>query len=160
QRLHAEQLARQPFSDQALGSLHRLTSVAPGVELFESVLLVQNYPVEQPAVDGLSIVDLEVEEATNYPLTLVVVPDKRIGVVMSFRPERIGSQAVDRLIEQLSRALQGMADAPGRQVQSLSLSSADERRRILGDWSATGEMAVEPLLFSRQFEAQAGRTPT
>jgi amino acid adenylation domain-containing protein/non-ribosomal peptide synthase protein (TIGR01720 family) len=159
-QLHAQHLSRERFSNIGLTTLQKLSSIPPGTELFESLLLVQNYPVDDSSgPSGLRLRDLQTEEATHYPLTVVIDPGDRIVLGISYRLDRLTDEAAGQLLQQFTAVLSGMVDAPSAPVRSLNLMSSGERRALLQDWSATGEIAVEPLVFVRQFEAQAARTP-
>uniref|UniRef100_UPI001AEF08D7 condensation domain-containing protein n=1 Tax=Mesorhizobium mediterraneum TaxID=43617 RepID=UPI001AEF08D7 len=84
--------------------------------LFESVVVFENYPVgdrqdgEREA--GLRLKRIRAWERTNYPLTLVVAPGARLRLRMSYQEERFADAAIEQLLDQLERALLGLA-GPG-----------------------------------------------
>lgn len=157
--LHAQHLSRERFSGFGLTTLQKWSSIPAGTELFESLLMVQNYPLGDLSTGSVRISHIEAEEATHYPVSVVVEPGESIRIGLSFRPDRLADDAAERLLQQLSAALTSMVDRPEASVRSIALMTGDERRALLQNLSGTGELAVEPAVFVRQFEMQAARTP-
>ncbi len=81
-----------PYSHTPLVQIQQQTTVPAGQPLFESILVFENYPVDDslkrsPA--GLQIADLKGTEQTNYPLAVYVVPGQALTLRIAYDRRRI-----------------------------------------------------------------------
>ncbi|MFC9431620.1 amino acid adenylation domain-containing protein, partial [Streptomyces sp. NPDC056987] len=127
-------------------ALHEMpTQVAPGAGLFDSLVVVENYPVDTGAgVDhGIVLSGLDAVESTNYPLTLTVRPSGDFQLTVGYDPALFDAETVRRLTESCARSLEVLAgagqsgDSAERTVAALPLLGGDERGRVLGEWSGS-----------------------
>ncbi|MBR0669452.1 amino acid adenylation domain-containing protein, partial [Roseomonas hellenica] len=121
----------------------------PGQPLFDSIIVFENYPVEQalrgqaeagagPVFGAFSHV-----ATTNYPLTLAVFRSDRIELEVSYDRARFGTPAMERLREELLRLLERMPLAAGQALGSLP-TLGEAERQVLLRWGA-GVPAAAPL---------------
>ncbi|MBP2068832.1 amino acid adenylation domain-containing protein, partial [Streptomyces iranensis] len=150
---------------QHLG-LTEVQSLAGVGELFDTVLVFENYPVRPERVgapeDGLRVVGSTGQDATHYALALVVIPGESLRLQLGYRPDAFGHSAVRELARRLVRVLESVADAPERTVAQLDVLAPTERERLLRQWGnashdVTG--ADDTVLLPEVFERQAERTP-
>ncbi|WP_344318086.1 amino acid adenylation domain-containing protein, partial [Streptomyces javensis] len=150
---------------QHLG-LSEVQSFAGVGELFDTVLVFENYPVRPERVgapeDGLRVVGSTGRDATHYALALVVIPGESLRLQLGYRPDAFDDAAVRELARRLVRVLESVADAPRRTVAQLDVLAPTERERLLRRWGnassgATG--ADDTVLLPEVFERQAERTP-
>ena len=76
----AQSYARR-FGYVSLTQLREWSPLPSGATLFDSILVFENYPINEAAVaaHGLRLHDLAAVETTNYPLTLVVSLGRSVG---------------------------------------------------------------------------------
>ncbi|MFE3453510.1 amino acid adenylation domain-containing protein [Nonomuraea sp. NPDC059194] len=131
---------------QHLG-LAEIQRIAGFTTLFDTLVAVENYPVEG---DTTAISGIDVRDGSHYPLSLTVVPGRRIA----FRLDHtIGQEAAARLADGLKRLLDGMVADADRPVGRLDLMDLDDARLVGGPREA-------PLTtLASAFAAQAARTP-
>ncbi|MEV7872729.1 amino acid adenylation domain-containing protein, partial [Streptomyces sp. NPDC088124] len=147
-------------------ALHEMpTQVASGTALFDSLVVVENYPVDTRAGadHGIVLSGLDAVESTNYPLTLTVRPSGDFQLTVGYDPALFDAVTVRRLTESCARALEVLAgagqsgDSAERTVAALPLFGADERGRVLGEWSgsvgALRTAASVPEVFAGQVAA-------
>ncbi|WP_155373909.1 non-ribosomal peptide synthetase [Catellatospora vulcania] len=157
-RVQDQRLALMPYDHVGLGQVQRDSGHAT---LFDTLYVLQNFVDEDGSADlrarhGIEAVDGV--DATHYPLTLVVTPQRAIRVALDHRPDIVDgptAQAVlDRLLAVLDRLVSDV-DAP---VRELDLLLPAERAAQTAEWARTGhdigELTVADLL-----AAQAARTP-
>ncbi|MFE6068660.1 non-ribosomal peptide synthase/polyketide synthase [Streptomyces sp. NPDC056525] len=133
---------------QHLG-LAEIQALAGGGELFDTTVLVENYPVD-PAAEGarldsgLRLVGAKGRDATHYPLTLVV-SRTAAGVQMrlDYRPDLFDHTAAERIVRRLERVLRAAVMDADRPVGAVDVLEAAERGRLVSGWNATG--AVVPV---------------
>ncbi|MDC6128033.1 AMP-binding protein, partial [Burkholderia gladioli] len=92
-----------------------LTSVrrwAGGGELFDSLLVFENYPIDPSLRDGSLGLTVDAStsfEQTHYPLTLGILPGERIGLEWSWDATRLAEAGIDALAEAYQAVLAQLA---------------------------------------------------
>ncbi|MFE7466679.1 amino acid adenylation domain-containing protein, partial [Streptomyces sp. NPDC057499] len=120
-----------------------------GTPLFDSLVVVENYPVHAVAADrGVTVSGLEAVESTNYPLTLTARPAGEFLLTFGFDPELFDAGTVRLLAARYARVLEALAESgDGATTGSLPLLAADERVRVLGgEWSGTLDADAVPAI--------------
>ena len=90
--------------------------------LFDSLLVFQNYLVDEAAQRMGSLVEIQnfnAEVRTNYPLAIVVVPGAEILVRFVYQAHRFDSGAIARLLEALTGLLQRIASSSADRLSEL-----------------------------------------
>ena len=131
-------------------------------ELFDTLLVFENYPVDRAAlaVDarGLRLGAVEGRDATHYPLALIVQPGASLTLRLDYRADLFDRGTAQALGERLVRLLRSAVADASRPVGELAVLSAAERSTILEGWNDTARpvaAATLPALFAEQ----AARTP-
>ena len=147
---------------QYLG-LTDLQALAGVNEMFDSLVVFENYPVDRAAIEfpaeGLRISGIGGKDATHYPVALFVMPGAPFTLRLDCRPDRIGRAEAELVLQRLVRLLTALADDLGRRVGRLDLLSAEERGRLVTGWNATSAPVPEGT-FADLIARQAERTPT
>ncbi|WP_326613088.1 non-ribosomal peptide synthase/polyketide synthase [Streptomyces scopuliridis] len=134
-------------------ALHEIsTDVPSGAALFDSLVVVENYPVDPDAAarHGIVLSGLDAVESTNYPLTLTARAGAGTGeqfvLTFGYDPELFDADTVRRLAESCARALEELAEDGERIVGTLTLLGGDERARVLGEWSGARDHEAIPIV--------------
>ncbi|MEW1896264.1 amino acid adenylation domain-containing protein [Streptomyces albidoflavus] len=116
------------------------TELAPGSPLFESLVVFENYPVdtEGPARFGLRLRDIEVTEATNYPLALTAYDGERLRLDLGYDPARFDAATVRRLAAHLEHLVVALAENAGAKLGALPTVPDEERERLLAQGNGQG----------------------
>ncbi|MBY0395678.1 MAG: AMP-binding protein, partial [Thermoleophilia bacterium] len=136
--------------DHALAPLVAIQGWAgsPGRPLFDSLLVVENYPLDAVVRDrnagGLRFGPVTTLEATDVPLTLSVLLDGALRLNWSHDRARIGTADVERLAAQMLHTLDAMTDGAGRPLGALDLTSESERlaARVVAGVTAPPGLAI------------------
>ena len=107
-------------------------------ELFQSLLVYENYPVSaglDNAITSLKLKGTTSIEQTHYPLTVVVLPEAQLTLQMTYDCSRFSEQQIRRLLKQTlclveQLAAKTEADVPGR-MADLSLLLPEDKNQIL-----------------------------
>ncbi|GGU80084.1 hypothetical protein GCM10010275_13480 [Streptomyces litmocidini] len=139
-----ELLARlQDEQGRLLGSqfvgLTELREVTDLDELFDSLLVFENYPLDAEALStarqglpGLTVTGVEGTDAAHYPLTLTVAPGDRLRVTFGFRAAVLDRTGVARIVERLRRLLVTLSEGGlDRPADTLSVLLDGERQELL-----------------------------
>ncbi|MFB6984387.1 amino acid adenylation domain-containing protein, partial [Streptomyces scopuliridis] len=158
-RLQEQQSALMEHQYVGLHDIQRQADVG---ELFDTLTVFENYPLDPGLLDvsgtGLRVTDADADDATHYPLTLVVVPGARLGLRLGYRPDLLTDETAGSIGARLGRLLEAVAATPDRPVGEIDVLDEAERERVLVEWNAT-ERRVPSVTLPELFEAQAARTP-
>ena len=127
----------------------------PGAS-FDTLLVYQNFP--RDAGTSLRLGDIEVggtasEDASHYPLTIVVTPADELDLRLDFRPDVVDDAGAERLLDRFVSVLAQMVADPGMRVGAVHLTTAAERDRVLLQWNDSARPVVAgslPELFAAQ----------
>jgi amino acid adenylation domain-containing protein/non-ribosomal peptide synthase protein (TIGR01720 family) len=158
--LQAQQTESRRFDACSLGDLQACSDLPAGVNLFDSIVVFENYPINDEAAGahGLRLADLHAVETTNYPLSVVVSPGERLSVDVGYDPALFDTATVDRMADHLIRVLDAVVADPGRPVGSVDILTEAERRRLLVEHNDTAR-DVLPLPLPELVQTQVARTP-
>ncbi|MFE4421469.1 amino acid adenylation domain-containing protein [Streptomyces sp. NPDC056817] len=158
-RLQEQQSALMEHQYIGLHDTQRLAGVG---ELFDTLTVFENYPLDPALLDvagtGVRVTEADAQDATHYPLTLVAVPGPRLGLRLGYRPELFTSDTVQSIGTRLHRLLESIAAEPEQPVAAVDVLDAAERERTLITWNAT-EQDVPAVTLTELIEVQAARTP-
>ncbi|WP_152436919.1 non-ribosomal peptide synthetase, partial [Nocardiopsis xinjiangensis] len=145
-----------------LPRVQALSELPSDTPLFDSLVVFENYPVEEGSAEehGLKVLDVTAEEATNYPLTLVAYDGERIDTQLRYDPALFTARTAERLLSHLALHLESLVTAPEEPLLTLPLQTGDEHDQI----TAWGESASSPEaltlveLFSEQVRLRPDAT--
>ncbi|MFD5434091.1 non-ribosomal peptide synthase/polyketide synthase [Kitasatospora sp. NPDC127067] len=160
--LQEEQAEDRRFDHLPLARMHGLSQVPPGTELFDSLVVFENYPVGDATAGahGLLVRELDAREATNYPLTVVVSPGERLAVELGHDPRFLDRETARRLADQLLHTLSALADSDGTTpLDGLDLLPPGERERLLRGPARPETGPVPPATLPALVEAAVDRWP-
>ncbi|HEY3110881.1 MAG TPA: amino acid adenylation domain-containing protein, partial [Chloroflexota bacterium] len=165
--LQAAQARQGEHEHCSLVELQGWSDVPRGQPLFESIVIIENYPAERPwhdQVAGRDGAGLEVSSArgsgrTHYPLEMVAHTGPRLAIEVAFDRSRFAADTGARVLSHLQTLLEGMLADPERRLDDLPILPAAERERVLVEWSATAADRPRAACIQDLVEAQATRTP-
>jgi len=162
-RLQAEQNRVMDHQHIGLSDVQRAVGIG---ELFDTLLVFENYPVDRDALEraqrdgGVRVSAVDGTDATNYPLVLVAGLQDRLHLGLEYRRSVFDDHTARLLGERLVHILGRLvADRTGT-VAQLDVLTGAERARLLGEraWTApapsTGATTVADLL-----DTQIARRP-
>ncbi|MCP2163254.1 non-ribosomal peptide synthase/polyketide synthase [Goodfellowiella coeruleoviolacea] len=161
--LRREQTALLDHQHLGLAELRRLAGVG---ELFDTLLVVENYPLDAAELTGaqraagLAITGVSGQDATHYPLSLLVQPTgDELRLHVKFRPDLLSAPAADRLAARLTRVLGRLATADRTRLADIDVLSDDERDRLLRGYNSTAAPPATAAL-AELLRAQVAQRPT
>jgi amino acid adenylation domain-containing protein/non-ribosomal peptide synthase protein (TIGR01720 family) len=160
--LQERQVALQEHGHAALSDIQGWSAVPRGQQLFESLFVFINYPVDSALSNRFG--DLEPRqvhfvEQTSYPLTIDVLPGPRLTLRTSFDTARFDRETVLRLLGHIRQALLSLG-RPGVKLGQIELVAGAERAALLA--ASTPTAPVEDLRdgsLHAWFARQAATTP-
>jgi amino acid adenylation domain-containing protein/non-ribosomal peptide synthase protein (TIGR01720 family) len=149
------------YEHSSLAEVHGWSGVARSLPLFESLLVFENYPVDETVREragaALAISGVRAVEQTNYPLALLLSPGASfLGLQIVYDAHRFDEATVRRMLGHLATLLESLPAADGA-IGEVELLSVGERRQILD--GSVGERRDAPGSIPERFAAQVARTP-
>ncbi len=147
-------LSKEPPPDPA--DLAKLLKRSPGESLFESVLLVQNYPKPENFQD-IGLLNVSGYEQADAPLTVSMgVGEEKIQVLFRYQADRFNSKALQSLLKTFKALMRCVVDA---QANSTVSDTLDQLSKITGVHAES--LGVENNLHRcvTQFIAQVDQQP-
>ncbi|MEV0124376.1 amino acid adenylation domain-containing protein [Streptomyces sp. NPDC050703] len=133
--------------------------------VFDTMLMFESYPrgtaprpEPGPSGAGVALTQVDSRIGTHYPLAIGVVPDERLGVRVTYRPDVCDGRQALRAGRQLVRVLERLAADPALRVGDIDVLEEAERSAVLDRWNAT-DRPVPAGTLGELFAAQARRTP-
>nr|WP_307795957.1 non-ribosomal peptide synthetase [Amycolatopsis sp. 195334CR] len=154
-RLQQEQAALLDHQHLGLSELQRMTG-AQG-ELFDTLVVVENYPQAGDVGGALRVSDVEIVDAVHYPVALIVAPGQRLEFSLKYDAARLAPEQAQTLAARFVRVLEAIAADPDQPVAKVSLLSEDERARIDARHATDHEVPEKTLV--QAFAQQVARTP-
>ncbi|MBV9788758.1 MAG: amino acid adenylation domain-containing protein, partial [Chloroflexi bacterium] len=155
------------INEHSFVPLAKVKSLTPngwggGKPIFDSLIAFENYPEDKLPADeiaGLAIRDVLAVEKTEYPLGMIVLPEKELIFHLNYDTEQFSLAEIKQIEQQLTNVLDAMLQQPEGTLGELSLLCLAERRQILVEWNDTAVDFGRPLVASQLFAEQVARTP-
>lgn len=155
------ELRRYEYS--RLADVQNWSDTPAGQPLFDSIVVFENYPEPQNATDNqLVVTDVAFHEQSNYPLALLVVPDKAIQFIAVHETARFPVATIDGLLGHLEELLSQLVASPTAKPKDLSMVTEVEREQLLNEWNQTSAKQTSTKnneCLHQLFEKHALETP-
>ncbi|MFY0562651.1 amino acid adenylation domain-containing protein [Archangium lansingense] len=128
--------------------------------VFQVMLVLENQPAVPLALAGLRVTPLAIPTRTAR-LDLMLSLEETAGGLrghVEYSTDLFDEATVRRMLAHYERVLRGAA-TPDMGIADLPLLDAEERARVLGEWSRGPEPGQEETTLPALVEAQARRTP-
>ena len=126
-RLHRDAGERRAFEHLGLPRIQELAATPPGPPLFESILVFENFPVTEVLREAAALPfsasphRLTTDEAgasvgrgrNSYPVTFVVLPGRRIELILAYHRDRVDDEAAAAMLDRLAAIVRGLPVAAG-----------------------------------------------
>ncbi|RGD62650.1 amino acid adenylation domain-containing protein [Kitasatospora xanthocidica] len=143
----------------ALTRIQGLSELPAGEPLFDSMLVFENYPVDESAADrtGVRVVEVRADDATTFPWCLRAHLSGELAFDLAYDPALFDQRTARDAADRLALLLTALADGLDGDLAALDpLTPAD--RDLLASWHATAR-PPEPRSPLRIFAEQVRRTP-
>ncbi|MBJ3778760.1 non-ribosomal peptide synthetase [Acuticoccus mangrovi] len=134
-----------------------IQSLAGGKALFDTLLVVENYPDNaylDRDIAGLRVRDIHNRGHSHYPLALLVLPGERLTLLVENRGALADAQA---FADRIAALLETLVHAPAETLATLPVATRSEL--ALADRINATEQPVPPLTLRNLLHAGAGRDP-
>ena len=166
--LQRQQVEMRQYEHCPLVNIQGWSDVPRGRPLFESILIFENYPEGPLDRDPAQTADIQITleilnshfiERTNYPITVLVEPDSRLTLTISYHRNRFETAAIGRMLGHFQTLLEGMIRRSYQRLAHLPLLREREERELLFEWNETAREYPRRQRIHQLFEARVEQTP-
>ncbi|MBS9394662.1 MAG: amino acid adenylation domain-containing protein [Dolichospermum sp. LBC05a] len=162
QQLQQKQAELQEYAYSTLAEVQNMSDVLPGVPLFESLVVFENYPMDSLSEEPnqlLPVSKVENFEQTNYPLTVAAIPKQELLIKFSYDTSRFTKDTIVRIASHLQTLLTAIVANPQQQIAEIPLLTEAERHQLLVEWNDTQTDYPLDKCIHQLFEEQVERNP-
>jgi amino acid adenylation domain-containing protein len=150
------------FEYSPLVQVQGWSDVPRGQQLFETILVFENYPINNSFIDNkgqILIDEFESYDDTNYALVFLVDAYKDVVLNLRYDRNHFSADVIQRMLEHLRILLEGMAADPEGRLGDLPIMSEVEREQVLVKWNETEREYPRDKCVHQLFEEQVERGP-
>ncbi|MDH6492446.1 non-ribosomal peptide synthetase [Streptomyces sp. SAI-127] len=155
--LQERQAALLPHQHLGLSDIRRTTGTG---DLFDTLLAFESHPTAiGPGEDPVT--QLTGRDATHYPLTLAVLPGRRLALRLSYRPGLYDETGARTLLDRFATVLAQLTADPSCRLGEVEALLPQEREQLTGGSARVPahESAAPSGALTDLFARQAARTP-
>ncbi|MEV5243545.1 amino acid adenylation domain-containing protein, partial [Streptomyces cinnamoneus] len=158
-RLQTEQAALTPYHHVSLTRIQQLAGVG---DLFDTCIVVENYPVDTADLklpdDGVRITGFDGRDASHYAVVLTAIPGNSMHLRLDYRADVFDHATAEAVLVRFVRLLERIADQDATPIGHLEMLTDEERQLALVDWNDTSR-ALAPITLHQLVEERAAVTP-
>src|SRR6185437_13034919 len=119
--LQARQSQSRQFDFASLHQLQSWSDLLPGTNLFNSMIVFENYPYNENYATqaGLHIRDVQARDTTNFPLTLIAYLTDQLHINLTYDPQLFDTTTAADIAHRLQLLLTAIAEGPARPLRQL-----------------------------------------
>lgn len=160
--LQFQQSEIRQFEFSSLVQVQGWSEVPRDMPLFESILVFENYPVDESVNNEKSsfeIRDVNSHSRTNYPLTVAFSPGKELGIEIAYNTQRFSGFVIKRIMQHLEKLLEDFIDFPEQSLAGFSALTEQEQKQTVVEWNETTAPYPENMCLHHLFEEQVEKNP-
>jgi polyketide synthase PksJ len=154
---------REPYEHTPLVNIKAYCDVNPQDEFFDSIVIIENYPLDRPIMQqnsNLSVVSFSMNEMTNYDLSLEIRVGDELKCSVTYNKDVFTDESIIRLMGHFEHIATDIAENPGKIIAGIEILPGDEKNQLLYEFNNTAnddypkDKRIDQLL-----EEQVKRTP-
>jgi amino acid adenylation domain-containing protein len=161
ENLQSQQVSSRQYQYTPLQEIQKLTPVSG--DLFDSLLVFENYPVSKVIKQktwGLKIGNMQMQEQTNYPLTITILSADKTNISFSYNKLILDKEYVTEIRDHFENVLtQIITDEKNSTLSEIKLLTKAEEQKLLFEFNDTASEYPKDKTIVDLFEEQAAKTP-
>jgi amino acid adenylation domain-containing protein/non-ribosomal peptide synthase protein (TIGR01720 family) len=156
------QVQIREYEYSKLVDIKNIIAFPPGEDMFESILVFENYPVNESLKNqskDIQVDDIRFNERTNYPLTIAFIPQDGLILKLNYETKFLSPSLAKMMLQHLRNLLLELACNPEQPSGEIKLLSAQESNLAINEWNANSTSWGDFLTAHQLFEEQAQANP-
>jgi amino acid adenylation domain-containing protein len=138
------------------------SDVPRGKPLFDSLVVIENFPIAAATdngFNGVAVTSVQATEQTGYPLTVVALPGRSLRLRLLCDRRWYTGETARAVIDALRAAVTGLLENLDRRVDDVPIVSDDAAAALVRRWNATRGDYPRKHSVPTLVAEQAARTP-
>ncbi|UII31963.1 amino acid adenylation domain-containing protein [Fulvivirga ulvae] len=155
-------IERSQYNNTSYFEIKRMLDIKPSNDLFDSVVIIENYPLDTEKINSNAEFKLHLEtvyENTGIPLVVTVFFNEEVEIEFAYQTAQLSEPFVRSLATQFALVIKSILHDSSKKVKEVSLLSDSERAELLYDFNKTALAYPVEKTLVQLFEEQAARTP-
>ena len=126
QNLQNKLVAARDYEYTPLTEIHGWSEVPRNLSLFESIVVIENFPLSQFVQEGeinSKIQYTQLYYRNNYPLNLVVYPNEELLIAFSYDSRKFETDTITGILQDIELFFQQMITNPNVKIKDLTFST-------------------------------------
>jgi amino acid adenylation domain-containing protein len=153
---------REDFECASLSDIKLWSEIGGGENLFDSIVVVENYPLSQRLTGNpgqIQITDYEIHERTNFDLTLAVMAFDRIEFKLIYNDALFHRETIESLMNHYSSILDQIISNYDLKLADLQMLSLPEQNQLIEEYNNTKTDFPKTKTLVELFEDQVLQFP-
>ena len=158
-KIQMKEMERRQYEYNSLIDIQGWSEVPRNSSLFHTLYVFENYPIQGERNDDLRLLDVTSTEQTNYPLTLIVMPGKKITLKLMYDRSYFNEETINRIQNHLLQILIQMTKSLDSKLFEITHLTEEEQIQLLEEWNHTQVNYLAEGMIHTMFEEQVKKTP-
>ncbi|MCP4216967.1 MAG: amino acid adenylation domain-containing protein, partial [bacterium] len=153
---------RAQYENTPLVDIKACTMVNDKYEIFDSIVIIENYPLDKALGEKKSSVRVDgysMKEMTNYDLAVEIIIFDQLGVNIIYNRELFFAETIRRLSGHFVSILHDVVERPDAMIKDIDMLTPWEKETVLEDFNETETDYPAEKTIRQLFEEQVERTP-
>jgi amino acid adenylation domain-containing protein len=116
-----------------LADIQRLTTISTAQPLFDSIVVIENYPhLDAGQYPELGMSDLGLVAHSNYTIALLLHPGDELRLELVYERSAVPADLATRILEHFEQTLTSLAEGANRPLRDVVVIGEDEREVLAG----------------------------
>ncbi|MEC2450454.1 amino acid adenylation domain-containing protein, partial [Bacillus cereus] len=158
-KIQMKEMERRQYEYNSLIDIQGWSEVPRNSSLFHTLYVFENYPIQGERNDDLRLLDVTSTEQTNYPLTLIVMPGKKITLKLMYDRSYFNEETINLIQNHLLQILIQMTKSLDSKLFEITHLTEEEQIQLLEEWNHTQFNYLAEGMIHTMFEEQVKKTP-
>ncbi|MGE0994855.1 condensation domain-containing protein, partial [Bacillus sp. GMa5/2] len=158
-KIQMKEMERRQYEYNSLIDIQGWSEVPRNCSLFHTLYVFENYPIQGERNDDLRLLDVKSTEQTNYPLTLIVMPGKKITLKLMYDRSYFNEETINLIQNHLLQILIQMTKSLDSKLFEITHLTEEEQIQLLEEWNHTQVNYSAEGMIHTMFEEQVKKTP-
>lgn len=134
QRINDELMVRDQFKSTSYHEIKSLLNLRPMDDLFDSILVIENYPLDLDAINGNEAFTIDLKSTygdTGIPVVIHVFFKEELEIEIIYQAGLIDDAYIRAFSDHFTAVLNALVDAPEQPVEAVRYLSPAEKQALL-----------------------------
>lgn len=139
-KVNSELLDRAEYSSTSYSDIKALLSLNPSDTLFDSILVIENYPLDVEAINYNDKFDIKLRSAygdTGIPIVVHVFFKEKLEIEVIWQTRLVSEDFVKRFARHFNQVLRAIVDTPEQEALTFNYLTDEEKQNLLYEGNDT-----------------------